>query len=112
MPHVVTENCIKCKYTNCASLCPVSAFHEAEEYLVINPVECVDCGLCVHACGAHAIYPQTELPPDQLEFVEINRKFSAHLPVIYATRTPLPSAAQWNGVPGKKQYLPAAEFAG
>ena len=28
MTHVVTEACIRCKYTDCVSMCPVDAFRE------------------------------------------------------------------------------------
>jgi ferredoxin len=101
MAHVVTEDCIKCKYTKCASLCPVTAFHEADQFLVINPVECIDCGLCVHACPVHAIYAIENLPPQYAECIERNARCSEGLPVIYATHAPLSDADRWAGVPGK-----------
>ncbi|HEX5419748.1 MAG TPA: ferredoxin, partial [Gammaproteobacteria bacterium] len=28
MTFVVTESCIKCKYTDCVEVCPVDCFHE------------------------------------------------------------------------------------
>ncbi len=31
MTYVVTDNCIRCKFTNCAQVCPVEAFHEGNE---------------------------------------------------------------------------------
>ena len=37
MPFVVTENCIKCKYTDCVEVCPVDCFHEGPNFLVIDP---------------------------------------------------------------------------
>src|SRR5690606_8738229 len=46
MPFVVTENCIKCKYTDCVEVCPVDCFHEGPNFLVIDPDECIDCTLC------------------------------------------------------------------
>jgi ferredoxin len=105
MSHVVTEDCVKCKYTKCASLCPVTAFHEANEFLVINPTECIDCGLCVHACPVHAIYPIEDLPSQYDECVQRNAQLSNVLPVIYATHAPLSDAAKWNGVPNKRQLI-------
>ena len=37
MTYVITENCIKCKYTDCVEVCPVDCFHEGPNFLVINP---------------------------------------------------------------------------
>ena len=76
MTYVVTESCIKCKYTDCVEVCPVDCFYEGPEFLVIDPDECIDCGLCVPECPIEAIYPDDELPPDQIEFIEINVKLS------------------------------------
>ncbi len=55
MPHIVTEKCIKCKYTNCVNVCPVDCFHEGPLMLVINPDECIDCNVCVTECPINAI---------------------------------------------------------
>src|SRR5690606_22519501 len=41
MPFVVTENCIKCKHTDCVEVCPVDCFHEGPNFLVIDPDECI-----------------------------------------------------------------------
>ena len=76
MTYVVTESCIKCKYTDCVEVCPVDCFYEGPEFLVIDPDECIDCGLCVPECPIEPIYPDDELPPDQIEFIEINVKLS------------------------------------
>ncbi len=57
MPFVVTENCIKCKYTDCVEVCPVDCFHEGPNFLVIDPDECIDCTLCEPECPINAIYP-------------------------------------------------------
>ena len=46
MTHVVTEACIKCKYTDCVDVCPVDCFREGPNMLVIDPDECIDCTLC------------------------------------------------------------------
>src|SRR6516165_5120245 len=46
MTYVVTEACIKCKYTDCVEVCPVDCFYEGENMLVIHPDECIDCGVC------------------------------------------------------------------
>ena len=60
MTYVVTDNCIKCKYTDCVEVCPVDCFYEGENFLVIHPDECIDCGVCEPECPAEAIKPDTE----------------------------------------------------
>ena len=50
MTYVVTEACIKCKYMDCVEVCPVDCFYEGENMLVINPDECIDCGVCEPEC--------------------------------------------------------------
>ncbi|AHB01500.1 Ferredoxin-2 [Brucella ceti TE28753-12] len=57
MTYVVTDNCIRCKYTDCVEVCPVDCFYEGENMLVINPDECIDCGVCEPECPAEAISP-------------------------------------------------------
>jgi NAD-dependent dihydropyrimidine dehydrogenase PreA subunit len=58
MPFVVTENCIKCKHTDCVEVCPVDCFHEGPNFLVIDPDECIDCTLCEPECPVNAIFPE------------------------------------------------------
>ena len=50
MAYVVAEPCVKCKYTDCVDVCPVDCFTEGENFLAINPDECIDCGACVPEC--------------------------------------------------------------
>eukprot|EP01035_Chromulina_nebulosa_P006172 gene6172-8351_t len=59
MTYVVTDNCIKCKYTDCVEVCPVDCFYEGDNMLVIHPDECIDCGVCEPECPADAIKPDT-----------------------------------------------------
>ena len=80
MTYIVTDNCIKCKYTDCVEVCPVDCFYEGENMLVIHPDECIDCGVCEPECPADAIRPDTE--PGLENWLEINRKFSEVWPVI------------------------------
>jgi NAD-dependent dihydropyrimidine dehydrogenase PreA subunit len=56
MTHVVTESCIRCKYTDCVTVCPVDCFHEGSNFLAIDPVECIDCALCVPECPVDATW--------------------------------------------------------
>ena len=64
MTYIVTDPCIKCKYMDCVEVCPVDCFYEGENFLVINPDECIDCGVCEPECPVDAIKPDTEDDPD------------------------------------------------
>jgi ferredoxin len=90
MTYVVTESCIKCKYTDCVEVCPVDCFYEGPEFLVIHPDECIDCGLCEPECPIEAIFADDELPKDQIEFIEINLKLSEVFENITEAKEPLP----------------------
>lgn len=105
MTYVVTENCIRCKYTDCVDVCPVDAFHEGPNFLVINPDICIDCDVCVPECPAEAIFVESDLPPEQEKFIEINADLARQWPVISEKKEPLPDAEEWNGIDGKMQYL-------
>ena len=105
MTHVVTENCIKCKFTDCVDVCPVDCFKEGANFLIIDPDECIDCAVCVPECPAEAIFAEEDLPRDQLHFIEINAELSDEFPTISRTKDPLPDADDWNGVPDKLKYL-------
>ncbi len=105
MAFVVTDNCVLCKYTDCVEICPVECFHEGPNFLVIDPEECIDCGLCKPECPIGAIYPDDELPEDQTEYIELNAELSQKWPLIFTTKPPLPDHEKWNSVPNKLQYL-------
>ena len=105
MTYVVTENCIRCKFTDCVDVCPVEAFHEGPNFLVINPDECIDCDVCVPECPAEAIFAEDDVPEDQLQFVEINAELAQKWPVITAKIDAPDDADDWNGVADKLQYL-------
>lgn len=105
MTYVVTENCIKCKYTDCVDVCPVDCFHEGENFLVIDPEECIDCQLCVPECPIDAIFEESDLPDDQIKFIQINAELSQKWPVINTTSPAPPDAEKWEGVENKLQYL-------
>ena len=105
MTFVVTENCIKCKYTDCVDVCPVDCFHEGPNFLVIDPDECIDCQLCVPECPVEAIYEEDDLPEDQRDFIQLNADLAKNWPVIDTIKPPPPDAEKWDGVPGKLKYL-------
>jgi ferredoxin len=100
MTYVVTENCIKCKYTDCVEVCPVDCFYEGENMLVIHPDECIDCGVCVPECPAEAIISDSE-PGATATWLELNREYSAKWPNIVGKKPPLADADAQNGLPGK-----------
>ncbi len=79
MAYVITENCIKCKYTDCVEVCPVDCFYEGENMLAINPDECIDCGVCEPECPIEAIKPADE---NNLKWQEINKEMSLQWPNI------------------------------
>ena len=74
MTYVVTEACIKCKLTDCVEVCPVDCFYEGKNMLVINPDECIDCGVCEPECPIEAILPDTEAEAEK--WLELNREYS------------------------------------
>jgi ferredoxin len=105
MTHVVTENCIRCKYTDCVEVCPVDCFHAGPNMLVIDPDECIDCTLCVEECPAEAIFPEEDTPRGQEHFLELNRQLARLWPVLPAKIAAPPDAEQWDGVPEKLRLL-------
>jgi len=76
MTHVIKENCIRCKYTDCVSVCPVDCFKEGNNFLVIDPETCIDCAICVPECPADAISYDQELKKNEKIFIKINFQFS------------------------------------
>ncbi|RXR00903.1 ferredoxin FdxA [Pseudoxanthomonas composti] len=105
MPFVVTENCIKCKYTDCVEVCPVDCFHEGPNFLVIDPDECIDCTLCEPECPIGAIFPEDDVPAGQEAFVELNAELSKSWPVITVRKEPMADAGEWEGKTGKLPLL-------
>ncbi|MCL2296707.1 MAG: ferredoxin family protein [Proteobacteria bacterium] len=105
MTYVVTETCIRCKFTDCVDVCPVDAFREGPNFLVIDPDECIDCTLCVSECPVEAIYAEDDLPPNQQEFVALNAELSKVWPTIIERKAPMPDADDWKGVPNKREHL-------
>lgn len=105
MTFVVTESCIKCKYTDCVEVCPVDCFHEGPNFLVIDPDECIDCTLCEPECPVEAIYSEDELPPDQEHFLELNAELSRDWPVITEMKPAPDDADDWKEVEDKLEHL-------
>ena len=105
MTYVVTETCIRCKYTDCVDVCPVDCFREGPNFLVIDPDECIDCTLCVAECPVEAIYAEDDVPADQQSFKALNAELAkVWKPII--ERKPAPEDAdEWKDVKEKVQFL-------
>ncbi len=94
MPHVVTDRCERCRYTECVAVCPVECFHADEQRLYIDPVVCIDCGACVPACPVRAIADAFDLPEAARPSVAQNAERSQVLPLIIQPQAPLATAEQ------------------
>ncbi len=105
MAYVVTENCIKCKYTDCVDVCPVDCFYEGPNFLVIHPDECIDCALCEPECPADAIFEESEVPAEQQAFIQLNAELAEIWPNIAEAKEPPKDAKQWDGVANKRDLL-------
>ncbi|MFZ6649298.1 ferredoxin FdxA [Undibacterium sp. TJN25] len=105
MTHVVTESCIRCKYTDCVDVCPVDAFCEGPNMLAIAPDICIDCALCVAECPVLAIFEESDVPAGQQAFTPLNAELAEKWPVISRTRLPPPDADEWAKVEHKLHFL-------
>lgn len=105
MTYVVTDACIRCKYTDCVEVCPVDAFREGPNFLAIHPGDCIDCTLCVAECPVEAIYPDTEVPQGMRAFTPLNAELAQRWPVIAKRKAPPPDADAWAMVKGKLAHL-------
>jgi ferredoxin len=99
MSYVVTEACIKCKYLDCVEVCPVDCFYEGENMLVINPDECIDCGVCEPECPIDAIVADSAAEAER--WFDVNRQYAALWPKVTRKLNPAPDPEQWKGVSGK-----------
>ncbi|WHU01753.1 MULTISPECIES: ferredoxin FdxA [unclassified Sphingomonas] len=107
MTYVVTDNCIRCKYMDCVEVCPVDCFYEGENMLVINPNECIDCGVCEPECPAEAILPDTENGLEK--WLELNRTYSESWPNITQKGDVPADADAMKDVPDKFEQFFSAE---
>lgn len=105
MAYVVADPCIKCKYTDCVEVCPVNCFYEGENFLVIHPDECIDCGACEPVCPTKAIFPETELPKEWEEYKALNADFSKKWPNIAEKKEGPPDAEEYKDKKNKRALL-------
>ncbi len=105
MTYVVAESCIRCKYTDCVDVCPVDCFREGENFLVIDPEECIDCTLCVPECPAGAIYAEDDVPADQRQFIALNAELARVWKSIVSKKDAPADADEWLKVKDKFHLL-------
>ena len=98
MTHVVLESCIRCKYTDCVDVCPVDAFREGPNFLVIDPDDCIDCAVCVPECPVDAIFAEEDVPTDQQSFTPLNAELARQWKPITRTKAALPEADEWSKI--------------
>jgi ferredoxin len=106
MTHVVTESCIRCKYTDCVDVCPVDCFREGPNFLSIDPDECIDCAVCIPECPVNAIYAEEDVPAEQRHFIPLNAELSKQWPSITRMKPHPSDADEWKDV---KEKLPLLE---
>ncbi|PYI86133.1 MAG: ferredoxin [Verrucomicrobia bacterium] len=99
MPHVVTDKCNGCKFTDCVEVCPVACFYEMDNQVVIHPEDCIDCMACVEVCPVHAIYADADLPPEFTKDIEFNANQAHQIKdsgaeAITTRKDPLPGAME------------------
>lgn len=117
MAYVVTEPCIKCKFTDCVAVCPVDCFYEGENMLVINPDECIDCGACEPECPTTAIFEESELPAKWAVYKDLNALVTGVKTAGDVDKSKLPAALaaeldgvqSWPNITEQKAALPGAD---
>ena len=104
MTYIVNDKCIKCKFTDCVDVCPVDCFYEGENMLVINPDECIDCGVCEPECPVDAIVSDTE--DGASDWLELNDRYSREWPNITESKESLPNSNEYENESNKfKKYF-------
>jgi len=76
MTYVVTETCIKCKYTDCVDVCPVEA-----------------------------IFAEDDVPDSQREFIQMNAELAKVWPPIIEKKPAPGDADEWAPIKEKKHLL-------
>ena len=112
MAYVITQKCLGEVYAACQAVCPADCIHagkyQNQSFMVIDPDECIDCGVCEPECPVEAILPDTEEEAEK--WLELNREFSTGpWPNITRKREPPPDADDFRDVPGKYEKYFSAE---
>lgn len=104
MSYLVDDKCIMCKHTTCVAVCPVDCFYEGPNMLVINPDECIDCGVCEPECPEEAIF-QTDNKEDK--WYKHNEYFANEWPNITDEKDPLEDYEKYSNMPDKIKLFKA-----
>jgi len=99
MTYLVNDKCIMCKHTSCVDVCPVDCFYEGKNTLVINPEECIDCGVCEPECPEEAIIP--DHLDENKKWLDFNTKWCDVFPNITKSKDPMPDYEKHSGEEGK-----------
>ncbi|MBW5486572.1 ferredoxin FdxA [Streptomyces bambusae] len=105
MTYVVAEPCIRCRTTDCVTVCPVDCFYAGENMLVINPEECIDCGACEPECPVTAIFEESELPKKWSAYIQLNVEYASKWPGITEQTDPPSDWEEWKDVEEKKKHF-------
>jgi ferredoxin len=105
MTHVVTESCIRCRYTDCVDVCPVDCFRVGPNMLVIDPDECIDCAVCIPECPVEAIQAEEDVSSEHQHYIKLNLELAKVWPSITRTIPPLADADDWKDVKDKLAQL-------
>jgi ferredoxin len=105
MAHIVTERCVDCRYTDCCAVCPVECFYEVKSpaMLVIDPVTCIDCAMCIPECPIYAIYPAAEVPEPYKEWIPKNADLFKKGTHITAKTQALPTAIPLDAIHAREK---------
>jgi ferredoxin len=93
MTTIVTENCKRCRFTDCVAVCPVACFHGDDEMLYIDPEVCIDCSACIPKCPVDAIV-EDPIPEEMEQWIEINAERAPALPLVTEIQDPYPGAEE------------------
>lgn len=105
MAYVVAEPCIKCKHTDCVSVCPVDCFHEGSNFMAIDPSTCIDCGACVPECPVTAIFAESDLPARWTHYKALNARLAPSWPGLFVKKPAMPEAGAYKDVADKGHLL-------
>ena len=83
----------------------MDCFHEGENMLVIDPVECIDCAACVEACPVQAIYFAEDVPGKYSAYIELNAKLAPNWPVLNRKKAAPADADSFKAVSPKRHLV-------
>jgi ferredoxin len=109
MAYLVDVKCVNCKYTYCVNVCPVNCFYEGENFIVINPDECIDCSLCKLECPVEAIHPVKDVQNSKKMMVKVNYDLSKILPNVKQSTRSVPRAERWKVINQKVVFMKLLE---